>query len=194
MTLLEAVKAGIIRVRRKTWITPTAYLKLGYDAQVGLYPVAHLYERETQKSIGEPTPQVVNSHDYWDDDYEEYKGVRDKDDTGDPLGHVADKTADDFIREMDDAYSMRDRSIRDSIRKSPHRRQLEMARFPQRVVGIAKDLEYYITRRGLYDNDIAFERTIERIEQDISCEFRKCFGIDLIGLLSGPDSDGDSSK
>jgi hypothetical protein len=80
MTLLEAVKAGIIRVRRKTWITPTAYLKLGYDAQVGLYPVAHLYEREAQKSIGEPTPQVVNSDDYWEDDYEEYKGLRDNHD------------------------------------------------------------------------------------------------------------------
>jgi hypothetical protein len=80
MTLLEAVKAGIIRVRRKTWITPSAYLKLMYDAQVGLYPVAHLYERESQKSIGEPTPQVVFVRDYYQKDYEEYKGIRDKHD------------------------------------------------------------------------------------------------------------------
>lgn len=194
MTLLEAVKAGIIRVRRSVWLDPHEYLKIGYDAQVGLYQICHLYARDSQKHTGDPTPLIVNADDYWEDDYEEYKGVRDKDDTGDPLGHVADKTADDFIREMNDAYSMRDRSIRDSIRKSPHRRQLEIARFPQRVVGIAKDLECYITRRGLYGNDITFERTIERIEQDISCEFRNCFGIDLIGLLSGPEHDGDSSK
>jgi hypothetical protein len=78
MTLLEAVKAGIIRVRRKTWLDSSGYLKLGYSAQVGLYPTCYFYARGRQKSFGEPTPQVVNSDDYWEDDYEEYKGIRDK--------------------------------------------------------------------------------------------------------------------
>jgi hypothetical protein len=57
MTLAEAARHGIRRVRLAKWAYPTAYLKqdlFGEDRG----PWVHLYERATQETIGESTPQT----------------------------------------------------------------------------------------------------------------------------------------
>ena len=52
-----------IRVRDRKWANPQAYMRLSvlqhdHDGRV-IGPWAHLFDRQTQQAIGEPTPQAV---------------------------------------------------------------------------------------------------------------------------------------
>jgi hypothetical protein len=69
MTLLEAIKAGRLRLRRPAW-PADAYLEVvttsGHIATLW----ADLYSPREQAAIGEPTPQRVLMCDDETDDYE----------------------------------------------------------------------------------------------------------------------------
>lgn len=58
MTLSEATKAGITRLRMPIWANPRAYGRIDIlDGFMG--PWFHLFDRQTQEAIGEPTPQTI---------------------------------------------------------------------------------------------------------------------------------------
>lgn len=80
MTLNEAAKNGINRVRRSMWANPKAYARIDLVSG-GMGPWLHLYDRSSQEVIGEPTPQTVLNIGDASDDYEEYKGEIDPADT-----------------------------------------------------------------------------------------------------------------
>lgn len=77
MTLSEAAQTGIRRVRLDRWANADAYLRItifnGYPAIN-----AHLFERNTQEAIGEPTPQLISILGDEGTDYVEYQGPLDR--------------------------------------------------------------------------------------------------------------------
>ena len=80
MTLAEAAKAEIARVRLTQWANADAYLKIDLFPGGMCGPWAHLYERKTQEAIGESTPQNLLTM-YADcPDFVPYSGPLDKDD------------------------------------------------------------------------------------------------------------------
>ena len=58
MTLSEASQQGIQKLRKPQWVTK-AYLQIDLFPNGGHGPWGHLYDKETQQVIGEPTPQHV---------------------------------------------------------------------------------------------------------------------------------------
>lgn len=80
MTLSEAAKAGICRVRRPMWADEKTYARLDLVGDGRMGPWLHLYSRAEQSAIGEPTPQEIMCVGDTTDDYEEYTGETDSDD------------------------------------------------------------------------------------------------------------------
>ena len=89
MTLMDAVKSGICRVRDPQWAEDTCYLKLDLLRTIDNHfyhgPWVHLYSPVTQKTIGEKTPQdLICIAMQWDEDgWDEYKGEIAEGDTKD---------------------------------------------------------------------------------------------------------------
>ena len=80
MTLGDAAKKGIARVRLPIWANKNAYMKIDLVGGGRLGPWGKLYERGTQEAIGEPTPQILSVIGDTSDGYEEYTGELDADD------------------------------------------------------------------------------------------------------------------
>jgi hypothetical protein len=80
MTLADAARQDISRIRLPIWAVPTAYVKLSLSE--GRYAWwALLFERRTQEAIGEFTPQQLAIV-FWDSpDWEPYTGALDPADT-----------------------------------------------------------------------------------------------------------------
>jgi hypothetical protein len=63
MTIKEAIEQGIPRLRDPKWAQEVAYIKIDLlqinpnKPEFNCGPWFHLYEPETQKIMGEPTPQ-----------------------------------------------------------------------------------------------------------------------------------------
>ena len=74
MTLAEAAKAGISRIRRPMWADEKAYARIDLVGDGMMGPWLHLYDRGAQSAIGEPTPQDVIAIGDTTEDYVEYKG------------------------------------------------------------------------------------------------------------------------
>lgn len=80
MTLNDAVRLGIARVRVPKWAEATCYLKLDLIQESGNKflsgPWLHLYSPVTQKAIGERTPQdLLFNVISWDEEgFEAYTG------------------------------------------------------------------------------------------------------------------------
>lgn len=83
MTLTEAAKAGISRIRRPMWADEKAYARIDLVGDGKLGPWLHLYDRGAQTAIGQPTPQDVMCIGDTTDDYVEYTGEIDPADTAD---------------------------------------------------------------------------------------------------------------
>jgi len=89
MNLDEAARQGILRVRKDVWAFADAYLRQDLLPNGGRGPWVHLFSRQEQEIIGEPTPQsiLVPSEfgrrilDPRDDDYVPYTGPLDEADT-----------------------------------------------------------------------------------------------------------------
>jgi len=78
MTLNEAARNGIARVRKEVWISPTGYLKIDlFPEGNGYGPWAHLYDRGVQEVLGESTPQDILSFQIMDTDFVPYYGELD---------------------------------------------------------------------------------------------------------------------
>ena len=83
ISIQEATKQGIKRLRDPRWVNPEAYIRIGIIENGGRRfhgPWGSLYDRKTQEVIGEPTPQKFLLMQLLDDNGEEYKGPLDKDD------------------------------------------------------------------------------------------------------------------
>lgn len=82
MTQDELFAAGIYRFRRPMWADEETYAQI--DVIDGLRgPWLHLWNRDVQKAIGEPTPQnIINIQKDLTDDYVPYTGPRDPEDKG----------------------------------------------------------------------------------------------------------------
>jgi hypothetical protein len=76
MTLSEAAKRGISRLRKPVWADEKTYLKIDCLARGKRGPWVHLYSHAEQNANGAPTPQSVLGGD-GNDDYEEYTGLLD---------------------------------------------------------------------------------------------------------------------
>jgi hypothetical protein len=74
MTLTEAAKRGIARLRRPHWSFQNAYVRQDLiDGMVG--PWLHLFSPDEQRIIGVDTPQTILRLGEIDtDDFEEYTG------------------------------------------------------------------------------------------------------------------------
>ena len=79
MTLNEAAKGGINRVRRPMWANPNAYARIDLVSG-GMGPWLHLYDRDSQEVIGATTPQRFMLLNDTLNDYEEYQGEIDRTD------------------------------------------------------------------------------------------------------------------
>lgn len=80
MTLNEAVKRGISRLRIAKWRNPHAYMKIDLIGNTR-GPWGRLYDRKTQEIIEEPTPQSWFLLGEDSDEWEEYKGPLDEADS-----------------------------------------------------------------------------------------------------------------
>lgn len=81
MTISEAAKAGIRRLRRPRWADPVAYVRLDLVGEGNRGPWMNLYDRATQNVCGVSTPQKVFSFESrLISDYVEYTGERDVED------------------------------------------------------------------------------------------------------------------
>lgn len=80
MTLSEAAKRGITRLRLPWWANENAYVRIDIvgNGQAGVW--LHLYDRAAQEAIGEPTPQSVLCIGDSTVDYEAYQGKLDRED------------------------------------------------------------------------------------------------------------------
>jgi hypothetical protein len=80
MTLGEAARQGIRRVRRPMWADPQDYMRI-HVASRHYGPCGELFARRTQEAVNEPTPQrvFILGDDFTD--YEPYAGPLDRDDT-----------------------------------------------------------------------------------------------------------------
>lgn len=87
MTIAEATKRGIRRLRCPNWVNPEAYIRIDILQDKGKNchgPWMRLFDRVTQERIGEPTPQTVLitiGNTLEADDIVEYTGPRDPADT-----------------------------------------------------------------------------------------------------------------
>lgn len=81
MTLAEAAKAGISRVRRPVWAIDTCYAKIDIFDGGTMGPWLHLYDRGMQNALGLPTPQDVLCVGDSTDDYVEYTNEIDPEDS-----------------------------------------------------------------------------------------------------------------
>lgn len=85
---LSAQGHAYIRCRDAKWANPNAYIRLSvirHNDIRQLGPWAHLFDRQTQESIGEPTPQAVltfqppfNAAAFLSGDYEPWTGPLDE--------------------------------------------------------------------------------------------------------------------
>lgn len=91
MKIIDLLRSGHSRIRRKVWADPHAYLRfnlyLGTQEQCVMGPWARLYERGTQQLLGFPTPQEqlvagMNLTKDSTDDWEAYLGPLDPEDPG----------------------------------------------------------------------------------------------------------------
>lgn len=79
MTINEAIKANIARVRLPIW-NATAYLKI-HLVKGGLGPWVELWDRPIQEIIPAPTPQTLPAWDLGEESrWEESTGERDSED------------------------------------------------------------------------------------------------------------------
>ncbi len=80
MTITDAIRSGIKRIRRPNWANPNAYvcLTLLPDGMAG--PWSYLFDRPCQEAINCPTPQELMILGDTTDDYEEYVGSLDEED------------------------------------------------------------------------------------------------------------------
>ena len=88
MTLNECIKKKIVRVRLNVWADPNTYLKIPIYKNGKTGPWYKLYERGTQEICDMPTPIGILSYQFSldKDEYEEYTGKLDRDDTYDFIG------------------------------------------------------------------------------------------------------------
>jgi hypothetical protein len=83
VTISEACREGVMRLRRPMWANPNAYMTITLIRQgdkLFYGPWSNLYDRRCQEAIGEPTPQKFLNVGDTTDDYVAYTGPLDPQD------------------------------------------------------------------------------------------------------------------
>ena len=81
MTLNEAARLGIARMRKEVWVSKTGYIKIDLMPEGNGYgPWAHLYDRGIQEILKTGTPQDILTLQIHDTDFLPYYGENDHED------------------------------------------------------------------------------------------------------------------
>ena len=85
MTLTEAAKAGITRVRGRDWCSDNSYVRIILRDDGSPFNVTQLFDRAIQQEWLDPTPMLVGIERWGHVDFVEYTGLFDPADKTNPL-------------------------------------------------------------------------------------------------------------